>query len=88
LSSFSTSSRRHRLLFWCRFLIGESFRFSAIRHSLTRLGELAAHPGAYGIIVAHISGKGRFLQPDTLMPRRVALERRESLSQERSCRVP
>jgi low affinity Fe/Cu permease len=26
---------------------------SAIRHSLTRLGELAAHPGAYGIIVIY-----------------------------------
>ena len=26
---------------------------SAIRHSLTRLGELAANPGAYGIIVIY-----------------------------------
>jgi hypothetical protein len=25
----------------------------AIRHALTRLGELAAHPGAYGIIVLY-----------------------------------
>ncbi len=28
-------------------------RVQAIRHSLTRLGELSAHPGAFGVLIVY-----------------------------------